>query len=241
MKQGDYWTFRRISTTLWLVGTAVLLAILYQPVSRGFFRLYIAIAIPVLWLGAGILAWRVRWLAYTIWATALFFGLMLLLPGRNPDPDRLRTEYLKQLRDYEGIQYVWGGETRRGIDCSGLVRRALIDSYVHLGVTQTNPRALRTAIHLWWRDASAQALLDGYLNLTAPLADAASINEIHTPLQPGDLAVTTNGIHVLAYLEDQQWIEADPDPMSVLIVQTPSDNVWFNTPVTLVRWKSLQP
>lgn len=234
-----YWTLRRIGI-IWLVGALVLALVLYQPVSRSLFRFYIAAAIPALWLGAGLLAWRIRWLACTIWAGALLTGIILLLPSRNPDAERLRTEYLNQLRDYEGIQYVWGGENRRGIDCSGLVRRALIDSYFHIGITQANPRALRSAIRLWWNDASAQALLDGYLDLTAPIADATSINEIETPLQPGDLAVTTNGVHVLAYLGDQQWIEADPSELKVLIVHTPSDNIWFNKPVKLVRWNAMK-
>ncbi|MBN2685793.1 MAG: C40 family peptidase [Pontiellaceae bacterium] len=239
MKPADYWAFRRISI-LWFVGAAVLLVVLFQPVSRSLFRLYIAAAIPALWLGAGLLVWRIRRLAYTIWVTALLAGIILFLPGKETNPDQLRTEYLKQLRDYEGIQYVWGGENRRGIDCSGLVRRALIDSYFHIGITQANPRAVRTAIRLWWNDASAKALLDGHLELTVALGDAASINEIDVSLQPGDLAVTTDGVHVLAYLGDQQWIEADPADLEVLIVNTPSDNIWFNTPVTLVRWKSLK-
>ncbi|MBI3986575.1 MAG: C40 family peptidase [Lentisphaerae bacterium] len=30
------------------------------------------------------------------------------------------------LRRYEGTLYVWGGENRRGIDCSGLVRKKVI-------------------------------------------------------------------------------------------------------------------
>lgn len=239
MNPTNYWTLRRISI-IWLVGAFVLLVVLYQPVGRTAFRLYIAAAIPALWLGAGVLMWRIRWMAYILWAAALLTGIILLLPGKEPNPAQLRAEYIKQLRDYEGTQYVWGGENRRGIDCSGLVRRALIDSCFHIGITQTNPRALRSAIRLWWNDASAQALLDGYLDLTAPLADAPSINEIESALQPGDLAVTTDGVHVLAYLGDQQWIEADPADLQVLIVHTPSDNIWFNTPVTLVRWNAMK-
>ncbi|NLX24885.1 MAG: C40 family peptidase [Lentisphaerae bacterium] len=239
MKPLNYWTLRRISI-IWLVGALVLALVLYQPINLGIFRLYIAAAIPALWLGAGVLMWRIRWLAYTTWATALLAGIILLLPGEAPNPAQLRAEYIKQLRDYEGTQYVWGGENRRGIDCSGLVRRALIDSYFHLGITQANPRALRSAIDLWWNDASAQALLNGYLDLTAPLADATSINEIEAPLQRGDLAVTTDCVHVLAYLGDQQWIEADPSDKQALIVHTPSDNIWFNKPVTLVRWNAMK-
>ncbi|MBN2704631.1 MAG: C40 family peptidase [Pontiellaceae bacterium] len=239
MKPANYWTFRRIGI-IWLIGAFGLGVVLYQPVGRSIFRLYIAAAIPALWMGAGVLMWRIRWMAYTIWAAALLAGIILLLPGKKPDPAQLRAEYIKQLRDYEGIQYVWGGENRRGIDCSGLVRRALIDSDFQIGITQANPRALRSAIGLWWNDASAQALLNGYLDLTVPLAVAPSINEIESALLPGDLAVTTDGVHVLAYLGNQQWIEADPADLQVLIVHTPSDNIWFNKPVKLVRWNAMK-
>ena len=35
-------------------------------------------------------------------------------------------------------------------------------------------------------------------------------------LRPGDLAVTEDGVHVMAFLGDQRWIEADPDAKRVL-------------------------
>lgn len=38
-----------------------------------------------------------------------------------------------------------------------------------------------------------------------------------TNLTPGDLAITTNGRHVMVYLENGKWIQADPDPFKVTI------------------------
>jgi hypothetical protein len=64
----------------------------------------------------------------------------------------------------------------------------------------------------------------------------------HATFQPGDLAVTDSGIHVLAYLGDQTWIEADPGVEKVILAKSPSqDNAWLSSPVKIVRWKLLQP
>lgn len=78
--------------------------------------------------------------------------------------------------------------------------------------------------------------------MTYFLADAPVINAMnYAKLQPGDLAVTTNGIHILAYLGDHAWIEADPTVGKVIEVKTPSDNVWFSTPVKFMRWRIPDP
>jgi cell wall-associated NlpC family hydrolase len=141
---------------------------------------------------------------------------------------------------YEGTRYVWGGENRLGIDCSGLVRKGLINANIRLGLQTLNPRLVRSALDLWWHDCSAKALRDEYRNYTARLSQAQNINDIPPDLVlPGDLAITSDGSHVLAYLGDKTWIEADPNEMKVIAVEIPSDNMWFKTPVYLVRWSQL--
>jgi hypothetical protein len=77
--------------------------------------------------------------------------------------------------------------------------------------------------------------------LTAQLFKSPSIDELdHAKLLPGDLAVTRDGVHVMAYLGDQRWIEADPAEGRVITVQAPAkDNLWFRMPVTIVRWTVL--
>jgi len=59
-------------------------------------------------------------------------------------------------------------------------------------------------------------------------------------LKPGDLAVTADGIHIMAYLGNRIWIEADPNMHKVIEVAVPTSNQWFNTPVVFVRWKWLK-
>jgi hypothetical protein len=57
-------------------------------------------------------------------------------------------------------------------------------------------------------------------------------------LVPGDLAVTTSGIHILAYAGDEQWIQADPGIGAVATLSgRTADNRWFDTPVTTHRWQ----
>lgn len=53
---------------------------------------------------------------------------------------------------------------------------------------------------------------------------------------PGDFAVTSDGVHVMAYIGDQTWLEADPDVKKVIKVKAPSDNPWFSEPVNVMRW-----
>lgn len=232
------WTSRRILIAAWFVCLAALIVIMVYPVSHGILRLFTVTAIPVLWLLAMFLTCRVQWLSGSILGLGLIFCIFVLLPGRTIDPVRLRNEYLKQLKRYEGSPYVWGGENRRGIDCSGLVRRALIDSHVWTALVTANPEALRAGINMWWHDCSALALRDQYRNYTIPLFSAQSINTITSSLlMPGDIAVTSDGVHVLAYLGNQQWIEADLAIAKVIILSVPSDNVWLTVPVKVMRWK----
>src|SRR6185436_4505437 len=86
----------------------------------------------------------------------------LLLPAREPpDADSLGADYVAGLRRYEGTAYVWGGESPLGIDCSGLIRRGLVDALVLRGVARLDAGLVRHGIGLWWNDCTARALGDG--------------------------------------------------------------------------------
>ena len=46
----------------------------------------------------------------------------------------------------------------------------------------------------------------------------------------------------MSYLGGSRWIDADPELGRVVIVAVPSaDNVWFQSPMNVVRWSILQP
>jgi hypothetical protein len=106
-----------------------------------------------------------------------------------------------------------------------------------LGLKTLNPQPLRKALELWWYDCSARALRDEYRGFTSRLLTAQSINSIDSArLPPGSIAVTSDGIHILAYIGDARWIQADPGLGKVVEISVPADNKWFKVPVQLVRW-----
>jgi hypothetical protein len=64
---------------------------------------------------------------------------------------------------------------------------------------------------LSWNDTTASELGKGYDRGTIHVMTCSSLNHLDsTSLLPGDMAVTTSGIHVMAYLGRNKWIGADP-------------------------------
>ena len=134
-----------------------------------------------------------------------------LLPGRGISVSSLQQRYTQALGRYEGTRYIWGGENRRGIDCSGLVRQGMVDATFHEGLTTLNGRLIRHSLAMRWYDCSAEALRDGYRGFSVKLGEAMALDQHdHTMLQLGDFAITSDGVHALAYLGNETWIEADP-------------------------------
>jgi cell wall-associated NlpC family hydrolase len=84
---------------------------------------------------------------------------------------------------------------------------------------------------------------DGYRGYTLPVGHAEHLAGYANPtLHPGDLAVTEDRSHVMIYLGDRQWIEANPEDGRV-VINTASRNStrgYFNTPVSIVRWRFLR-
>ena len=234
---------RRLGWLLWLLVVALFTGNALLPVSVGLTRAVGVALFVAAWAGLLTLAWRrraVRWTLLAVTALALVF---LTLPVyRPPDTAALRQADITALRRYMGTPYVWGGESPKGIDCSGLIRRGLIDASFLQGIRTANPGLVRYSLSLWWHDCSAKALGEHYRGSTRHLLDTRSINGLdQSQLRPGDFAVTQDGVHTLAFLGGNEWIEAEPDANKVITVRVPSDNGWFRTPVQVVRWDVLGP
>jgi hypothetical protein len=226
---------------LLLAGSVATVGLVAQPVSSGPIRLALLLTLAAALVGALVLArrWWLRGLALLPLAAV---AAVALLPGGAHDTAVLQRAYVHQLGTYEGTRFVWGGENSLGVDCSGLVRRALMVAAVERGLREFDPALWRRAAHLWWNDASARALGDGYLGLTRHLFDARRLDAVdHGRLRPGDLAVTADGIHVLAFAGGQTWIEADPQRGRVIRLSAARDgSLWLRVPVRLVRWRALE-
>jgi NlpC/P60 family len=229
----------RILFTLWLAAPASFVILYYLPESNTLTRSAAVLCAAVTWAGLLMILRRKKAAFRILLLLTLLAGIFLTLPGRKaPDTAALQQEYLTALRRYDGAPYSWGGESPRAIDCSGLVRRGLMDALLLHGLRSADPALLRSAFSQWWHDTSARALGAHHRGLTVPVLSAPSLNLLdHTVILPGDLAVTTNGLHVMAYLGDRQWIAADPGASQVITVTVPvRDNTWFDTPVNIVRW-----
>jgi len=230
--------WRRLAWGAWIIVAIVTAIVFVQPVRSAMIHLQIVAGITMLWVGAVALvpnkAFRIAGIVLPAIA-----GSFLLLPGKTVDEGRLRAGYAEALKRYEGTPYIWGGESRRGIDCSGLIRCSLIDAQWRQGIATANPALLRDALKLAWNDTSAKAMQNEHRGQTRLLFKAKHLGKIDTSkLLPGDFAVTAGGIHTLAYLGEGMWIEAEPSE-KVMTLPAKADRPWMLSTVSVMRWTRL--
>lgn len=228
---------RQVQARVWwglVLVCAVLAAI---PIQSGITRAILVFGTFGAWALGLFFFWRMLVCRVLFLLPLLAVILLAMIPNRIANVDQLRRAYVDKLRHYEGTRYLWGGEGPFGIDCSGLVRRGLIDASFAEGWRTKDFSLLRTGAALWWYDASAEALGHSYQGRTRYVGMVPSLNTMElSRLLPGDLAVTLDGKHVLAYLGASEWIEADPKAGKVITVRTPSTDIWFDQPMNIVRW-----
>ncbi|HEU4387843.1 MAG TPA: NlpC/P60 family protein [Blastocatellia bacterium] len=235
-------TRMKTGVVIWACLWVALFVLIIHPVSSTVTRLALVLVTAAiicgifLFLRRSIVA-RIALLLIVLLASALVF-----LPGRDYDRAGLRSAYVYALKSYEGTRYVWGGENGRGIDCSGLVRRAWVDANVREGLATVNPRLVREGLRVWWSDCGARDLGAGYQGKTRVVGSGECINSLDSSfLLPGDLAVTADGVHVLAYIGDGVWTEANPEQKRVISESYPQlENYWFTIPVKIVRWSEFE-
>ena len=236
-------SLRRVAFGLWIALFPLFVVMLLWPVNSRSLRMGILITASGLILGSLILSWRRRAVFFALVGLYSSIGLFLLLPGHQPENlAEFHKPYIEAMAAYEGVQYVWGGENRLGIDCSGLVRKGLEDALLKNGILSLNPFLVRGAIDLWWNDTTASEIGRGYDGRTIHVTTCSSLNTLDpSSILPGDMAVTTSGIHVMAYLGNDKWIGADPGEMKVTIFTIPeTKNGWFSSPMNIVRWNKIK-
>lgn len=234
-------SLRRVAIGLWLALIPLLIVMLNSAVSSRRLRIGILFVAAALIAGGLVFANRHKRVFFSATAILASIALFLNLPGRPFSKASLEQRYLADMASFDGAPYVWGGESRQGIDCSGLLRRSWQDALLKEGLLTLNPALVRAALDLWWNDTTAQQIGQGYGGRTTPVTKCPSLNTLnHSLLQPGDMAVTASGGHMLGYLGDNKWIEADPLALKVLTFSVPEKtSAWFTTPMTIVRWRPL--
>ena len=68
-----------------------------------------------------------------------------------PDPKNLgpvRSAFLEKLKGFQGVPYVWGGTSHKGVDCSGLVVASLLETGYVKGVPRTAAEQQKAAVPL---------------------------------------------------------------------------------------------
>lgn len=233
--------WRRLILICTLGAIAGIIMISLNPVESKMLKLAFLGCLVGAWIGFAILTWSQKALRLMVLILPPLGVIPFLLPGGEMDAKELRTEYVQRMSGYEGTKYFWGGESARGIDCSGLPRRAFRDALLAYGLRHFNGTACRSYLTQWWFDASAKALGEGYRNYTLPLGTSGTIKTMnYEGLMPGDLAVTDSGVHILAYMGKGKWIQADPGIGAVTTLDgRTDDNIWFDTPVSTYRWQLL--
>jgi hypothetical protein len=232
----------RVLWKVWLSVVAAFVALAAFPVANKLTRAGCIVTLLATWGLLIAIVWHLRWLRASLLALPALCAAFLILPARrHENVELLRHDFVAGLHRYDGVRYFWGGEGLTGIDCSGLVRRGLIDSFFLRGLRTFDAGSVRYAIWLWWHDCSAKDLGAGQSHLTVAVLDTPSINTLdHSRLLTGDLAVTKGGEHVMAYTGDKLWIEADPLAHRVITVTAPCQtNAWFHGPMKIVRWRIL--
>lgn len=234
---------RRLLTICTIGAFAGLIVFSLTPVNSTFFRLAFLGSLLGAWIGITFLTWRFKPARFATLALPFLFAIPFLLPGDEIEAEELHSDYMRRLASYEGAPYFWGGENSRGIDCSGLPRRAFRDALFETGIRNGNSQAFRSWLEQWWFDASAKALSEGYRNYTEATGVSGKVRTMdYTPIEPGDLAITTDGIHALAYAGEGKWIQADPGLGAVATLDGRTDeNPWFRMPVTIHRWRMFGP
>ena len=232
---------RRLLVILTLGAVGGVFALVLNPVNSTLLKLAFLGSCFLAWSGLLLIVWRWKPVRIALLVLPCLLAVPFCLPARAIEVDELREDFVDRMLDYEGARYYWGGENRKGIDCSGLPRRAYREALFWYGIRHLDGGALRTAVANWWFDASARAMAAEYRGDTVPLDLGGTISEMsYDGLLPGDLAITEGGAHMLAYVGGGRWIQADPGLGIVALEHGKNDpNGWFDVPVNLFRWADL--
>ena len=227
---------------VFVAGLTGLIVLLFRPYHDGALRYGLPLALLAIWSAGLVFVWRRKSARVVLFALPVLAVIPFCLPAKPLDQAKLRDRYVSAMRSMEGTPYVWGGERHHGVDCSGLPRLALRDALWENGWKQANGAAFREWARQWWFDTSAKALGENYRGFTRPTGVSGKLRDLDfSKLVRGDLAITADGRHVMIYIGNGEWIQADPGPFKVSIGKPATDpNSWFDARVNIQRWSILE-
>lgn len=161
----------------------------------------------------------------------LFISILaLVLTTKDKAPNRIY--FIEALKAYKDTVYVWGGENKSGIDCSGLIRMSMRDAYI-------KENLWGNAFLIWFFDVAARDFKNKYTKILINYGQYNSIRKIpDNELIPGSIVVTANGIHTFAYLGDHLWVQASPNDNKVTIKNSEENDPYFNDQILIYKFKT---
>ena len=133
--KGGFSLWRRLLIILTIGALLGTLVIPFNPVMDKVYRVSFLAALLGTWLGLLLLVWRRKLLRWGWLAAAISLAWWFALPGSPIVESELRDAYVQRMKNLIGTKYVWGGESSRGIDCSGLPRKALRDALLSYAIS----------------------------------------------------------------------------------------------------------
>jgi hypothetical protein len=232
---------------IWFSLLGFVVFVLWTPIPFQSLKIAFLLSILCIITGAYYLFCRQRTLIGVVGLLVVLGSVVIgFWPQQAHSIPKLQSAYVASLRSYIGTKYVWGGENARGIDCSGLVRRAMLDALLSRGWQEKNPSLWRSAAEIWWNDCAARNMKEGEDGRYGEQFAASNLNQLaYSRLSIGDLAVTKSGVHVLAFVGGKTWIQADPNLVNggdkVILTTAPSESGWFKQGIVICRWTLLNP
>lgn len=223
------------------------LAIYIQPMS---IMIRIMIIIELTGLIFGFILYIIRQLkqnpAILILFLCTFIFLIWYLIGNGSESnDRnyniIKSQYNTAVKDYIGVPYKLNGETKYGIDDSGIARCSLWQSILKYGISNRDWHLLIKVFPLfWWRDLSSKDILNQKYNYTDLIGYYKNISKIPPEkIRSGDIAYIIDDELLMVYIGNNKWVTSkENEKAKVINIRHNESDIRKN--IILLRWWILE-